>query len=119
MRAKNGVKGLRGAIRFFAPCGPSRCDSKPAGAAPDRAQPVDRRSPEHHVSRRQRTVHLASCGWHLVRAVEYNPTARKAEVGDRVALQSIARDVIVLPRRSSMIRPDYSQFEETLRHCVD
>jgi iron(III) transport system ATP-binding protein len=34
----------------------------------------------------------------FVRAVEYNPTARKAEVGDRVALQFDARDVIVLPR---------------------
>ncbi len=34
----------------------------------------------------------------LVRAVEYNPAARKAEVGDRVALQVDARDVIVLPR---------------------
>jgi iron(III) transport system ATP-binding protein len=34
----------------------------------------------------------------LVRAVEYNPAARKAEVGDRVALQVDARDVIALPR---------------------
>ncbi|HEX9265443.1 MAG TPA: ABC transporter ATP-binding protein [Candidatus Binatia bacterium] len=34
----------------------------------------------------------------LIRAVEYNPTARKAEAGDRVALQVDARDVIVLPR---------------------
>jgi iron(III) transport system ATP-binding protein len=33
----------------------------------------------------------------LVRAVEYNPAARKAEVGDRVALEVDARDVIVLP----------------------
>ena len=34
----------------------------------------------------------------FVRAVEYNPTVRKAELGDRVALQVDARDVIVLPR---------------------
>lgn len=34
----------------------------------------------------------------FIRALEYNPTARKAEVGDRVALQIDARDVIVLPR---------------------
>ncbi len=34
----------------------------------------------------------------FLRAVEYNPTARKAEVGDRVALQVDAHDVIVLPR---------------------
>ena len=34
----------------------------------------------------------------VVRAVEYNPAARKAEIGDRVALQVDARDVIVLPR---------------------
>jgi ABC-type Fe3+/spermidine/putrescine transport system ATPase subunit len=34
----------------------------------------------------------------FVRAVEYNPTARKAEVGDRVALRVDAHDVIVLPR---------------------
>ena len=34
----------------------------------------------------------------FVRAVEHNPTARKAEVGDRVALQVDAHQVIVLPR---------------------
>jgi iron(III) transport system ATP-binding protein len=34
----------------------------------------------------------------VVRAVEYNPTARKAAVGDRVALQIDARDVMVLPQ---------------------
>jgi len=34
----------------------------------------------------------------MVRAVEYNPTARKAAVGDRVALEVDPRDVMVLPR---------------------
>ena len=34
----------------------------------------------------------------LVRAIEHNPTTRKAQVGDRVALQVDARDVIVLPQ---------------------
>jgi iron(III) transport system ATP-binding protein len=34
----------------------------------------------------------------VVRAVEYNPAARKAEVGDRVVLQIDAGDVVVLPR---------------------
>ena len=34
----------------------------------------------------------------LVRAVEYNPAARSARVGDRVTLQFHARDVVVLPR---------------------
>ena len=34
----------------------------------------------------------------VLRAVEYNPAARKAEVGDRVVLQVDARDVVVLPR---------------------
>jgi iron(III) transport system ATP-binding protein len=34
----------------------------------------------------------------FVRAVEFNPTAKRADVGDRAALQVHARDVIVLPR---------------------
>lgn len=34
----------------------------------------------------------------VVRAVEYHPAARSAAVGDRVALQFHARDVVVLPR---------------------
>ena len=34
----------------------------------------------------------------VLRAVEYNPAARKAEVGDRVVLHVDARDVVVLPR---------------------
>jgi iron(III) transport system ATP-binding protein len=33
----------------------------------------------------------------LIRAVEYNPTARKAAVGDRVSLQLDPRDVMILP----------------------
>jgi ABC-type Fe3+/spermidine/putrescine transport system ATPase subunit len=34
----------------------------------------------------------------LIRAVEYNPREKRAEIGDRVALEVEARDVIVLPR---------------------
>jgi ABC-type Fe3+/spermidine/putrescine transport system ATPase subunit len=34
----------------------------------------------------------------VVRAVDYQPTTRKAEVGDRIALQFDARDVVVLRR---------------------
>jgi iron(III) transport system ATP-binding protein len=36
----------------------------------------------------------------VVLAVEHNPTTRKAEVGDRVALQLDARDVVVLPQEA-------------------
>ncbi|HEU4340813.1 MAG TPA: ABC transporter ATP-binding protein [Candidatus Binatia bacterium] len=34
----------------------------------------------------------------LVHAVEYNPTTRKADVGDQVVLQIAAIDIVVLPR---------------------
>ena len=34
----------------------------------------------------------------VVRAVEYNPTARKAQVGDRLALEFDANAVVVLPQ---------------------
>jgi TOBE domain len=34
----------------------------------------------------------------IVRAVEHNPTSRKAEVGDRLALEFAAQVVVVLPQ---------------------
>jgi ABC-type Fe3+/spermidine/putrescine transport system ATPase subunit len=34
----------------------------------------------------------------FVHAVEYNPTTRKADVGDQVVLQIAAIDIVVLPR---------------------
>ena len=34
----------------------------------------------------------------VVRAVEHNPVARKAQVGDRLALQFDAQAVVVLPQ---------------------
>src|SRR4026207_842779 len=34
----------------------------------------------------------------IVRAVEYNPVTRKAQIGDRLALQFDAKAVVVLPQ---------------------
>jgi len=101
VRALNGVKGMaRG--------DPVVCSVRPESVRLRRAEGPTSEQVNQLTGEVQSIMYLGDSEQYslrladgsFVRAVEYNPTARKAEVGDRVALQVDAHDVIVLPREA-------------------
>jgi iron(III) transport system ATP-binding protein len=99
VRAFDGVKGVARGDRVF-------CSVRPESVRLHRAEgptsePLNQLTGEvqsimYLGDSEQYTLRLADGT--LIRAVEYNPREKRAEVGDRVALELDARDVIVLPQ---------------------
>ena len=101
VRAKYAVKGLARGEPVFCSVRPESLRLRPA-EAPTRIAPSEGinelsgavQSVMYLGDNEQYSLRLADGV--TLRAVEYNPTARKAGVGDRVGLQFDARDVVVL-----------------------
>ena len=99
VRGLNGVKGMaRG--------DPVVCSVRPEAVRLHRSEGSTPEQPNRLTGEVQSIMYLGDSEQYslrladgsFVRAVEHNPTARKAEVGDRVVLQVDAHEVIVLPR---------------------
>jgi iron(III) transport system ATP-binding protein len=103
VRAKNGVKGLERGEPVFCSVRPESLRLKLA-AESSGISPSD--GTNEILAEVQSIMYLGDNEQYSLRladtvtmhAVEYNPTARKAQVGDRVALQFDARAVVVLPQ---------------------
>lgn len=101
VRAKNTVKGLARGEPVFCSVRPESLRLKPAGE-PTGITPSDGinelsgavQSVMYLGDNEQYSLRLADGV--MVRAVEYNPTATKAGIGDRIGLQFEARDVVVV-----------------------
>jgi len=101
VRAKNGVKGMARGESVFCSVRPESLRLKPA-AESSGLPPSD--STNELLAAVQSIMYLGDneqyslriAGSAIMRAVEYNPTARKAQVGDRVALQFDTQAVVVL-----------------------
>jgi ABC-type Fe3+/spermidine/putrescine transport system ATPase subunit len=106
VRALNGVKGMaRGDLVF--------CAVRPEAARLKLAEKSSNVTPSertnHLTGEVQSIMYLGDSEEYslrladgvLLRAVEYNPTTRKVEIGDRVDLELDARDVVVLPQEES------------------
>lgn len=101
VRAKNGVKGLARGERVI-------CSVRPESLRLERADPSRPTSPSDGANELSGEVQsimylgdteqysLRLTNGTMVRAVDYHPQARKAEVGDRIVLQFDAQDAIVL-----------------------
>jgi iron(III) transport system ATP-binding protein len=99
MRALNSVKGIQRGDQVFCSMRPESLRLRTADGPP--SEQLNQLTGEvqsvmYLGESEQYTLRLADGTF--VRAVEFNPAAKKAEVGDRAALQVHARDVIVLPR---------------------
>ncbi|HXV50022.1 MAG TPA: ABC transporter ATP-binding protein [Candidatus Binatia bacterium] len=99
IRALNGVKGIGRGDMVFCSVRPESMRLRPAdGSTSDQLNELtgEVQSIMYLGESEQYTLRLDDGTF--VRAVEFNPTAKRADVGDRAALQVHARDVIVLPR---------------------
>ena len=103
VRAKNGVDGLAPGAPVFCSVRPESLHLRPAAESTAAAQPAsvnelpaEVRSITYLGDNEQYSLHLADNV--IARAVEHNPTTRKARVGDRLALQFDAQAVVVLPQ---------------------
>jgi iron(III) transport system ATP-binding protein len=102
VHAKNGVKGIQLGDTVFCSVRPECLKLRPAGESSDvRSQPAN------HLPAEVKTImYLGDSEQYSLRladsitmhAVEYNPTARKAQVGERVALEFDPQAVVVLPQ---------------------
>jgi iron(III) transport system ATP-binding protein len=98
VRASNGAKGMARGDRVF-------CSVRPESLRLQRAEGAASGQPNQLTGEVQSIMYLGDSEQYtlrltdgtLIRAVEYHPRAIGAEVGDRVALEVDARDVIVLP----------------------
>jgi iron(III) transport system ATP-binding protein len=103
VRAKNGVQGIERGEPVFCSVRPESVQLKSAaessGIPPSEATNqllAEVQSIMYLGDNEQYSLRLADDV--IMHAVEYNPTARKAQVGDRVALQFDAQAVVVLPQ---------------------
>jgi iron(III) transport system ATP-binding protein len=103
VRAKNGVKGMARGAPVFCSVRPESLRLKPApessGIAPSNATNellAEVQSIMYLGDNEQYSLRLADST--LVRAMDYNPTTRKAQVGDRLALEFDTQAVVVLPQ---------------------
>jgi iron(III) transport system ATP-binding protein len=99
VRALNGVKGIGRGDMVFCSVRPESMRLRTAGGSTsDQLNELtgEVQSIMYLGESEQYTLRLDDGTF--VRAVEFNPTAKRADVGDRAALQVHARDVIVLPR---------------------
>jgi iron(III) transport system ATP-binding protein len=103
VRAKNGVQGIERGESVFCSVRPESVQLKPAADSSDIPSP---HTTNHLLAEVQSIMYLGDNEQYSLRladsvtmhAVEYNPTQRKAQVGDRVALQFDAQAVVVLPQ---------------------
>jgi len=102
VRAKNGVKGIKRGDTVFCSVRPESLVIRPAAessAIPSRTTNqllAEVKSIMYLGDNEQYSLHLADSV--MMHAVEYNVSARKAQVGERVALQFDAQAVVVLPQ---------------------
>ncbi len=103
VRARNGVKGIERGDTVYCSVRPESVQLKPAaessGIPPSEATNqllAEVQSIMYLGDNEQYSLRLADDV--TMHAVEYNPTARKAQVGDRLALQFDAQAVVVLPQ---------------------
>jgi len=102
VRAKNGVKGIKRGDTVFCSVRPESLVIRPAAessAIPSRTTNqllAEVKSIMYLGDNEQYSLHLADSL--MMHAVEYNVSARKAQVGERVALQFDAQAVVVLPQ---------------------
>jgi iron(III) transport system ATP-binding protein len=99
IRALNGVKGMTRGDQVFCSVRPESMRLRPPdGATSEEFNQLtgEVQSVMYLGESEQYTLRLANGTF--VRAVEFNPSAKRAEVGDRAELQIHVRDVIVLPR---------------------
>jgi spermidine/putrescine ABC transporter ATP-binding subunit len=102
VRAKNGVKGIKRGDTVFCSVRPESLVIRPAtesSAIPSRTTNqllAEVKSIMYLGDNEQYSLHLADSV--MMHAVEYNVSARKAQVGERVALQFDAQAVVVLPQ---------------------
>ncbi len=106
LQGVNGAGGLGRGAPVVCSIRPEAFHLQPVGAprAPTPERQINRLTGEVQTitylgDSEQYTLRLAD--GMLVRAVEYNPRNRKAEVGDRVALEIDVADVVVLPQEAS------------------
>jgi ABC-type Fe3+/spermidine/putrescine transport system ATPase subunit len=103
VRAKNGVQGIERGESVFCSVRPESVQLKPAA---DSSDIPSRYTTNHLLAEVQSIMYLGDNEQYslrladgaIVRAVEYNPTTRKAQVGDRLALQFDTQAVVVLPQ---------------------
>jgi ABC-type Fe3+/spermidine/putrescine transport system ATPase subunit len=103
VRGKNGVKGMARGEPVFCSVRPESLRLKPAPASSS-IPPSD--ATNELIAEVQSIMYLGDNELYslcladstIVRAVEHNPTTRKAEVGDRLALEFDAQVVVVLPQ---------------------
>jgi iron(III) transport system ATP-binding protein len=103
VRGKNGVKGMARGEPVFCSVRPESLRLKPAPASS--SIPTSDATNEL-IAEVQSIMYLGDNELYslrladstIVRAVEHNPTRRKAEVGDRLALEFAAQVVVVLPQ---------------------
>jgi iron(III) transport system ATP-binding protein len=103
VRALNGVKGTNRGDAVFCSVRPESVRVKPAEESP--SEPINRLTAEvqsimYLGDSEEYCLRLADGV--LIRAVDYTPTTRRIDVGDRVALEIDPRDVVVLPQEESI-----------------
>jgi iron(III) transport system ATP-binding protein len=99
VRASNGARGMARGDRVF-------CSVRPESVRLHRAEGPKSEQMNQLTGEVQSIMYLGDSEEYtlrlmdgtLVRAVEYNPRAKTADVGERVALEVDARDVVVLPQ---------------------
>jgi ABC-type Fe3+/spermidine/putrescine transport system ATPase subunit len=103
VRSKNGVKGIERGEPVFCSVRPEsvqlKSTAESSGISPSDGTNellAEVQSIMYLGDNEQYSLRLADDV--IMHAVEYNPTARKAQVGDRVALQFDAQAVVVLPQ---------------------
>ncbi len=102
VHAKNGVKGIKRGDTVFCSVRPESLEIRPAAESSDNRS----RTTNHLLAEVKTIMYLGDSEQYSLRladsvtmhAVEYNPTARKAQVGERVALQFDPQAVVVLPQ---------------------
>jgi iron(III) transport system ATP-binding protein len=102
VHAKNGVKGIKRGDTVFCSVRPESLEIRPATESCD----VRSRTTNHLLAEVKTIMYLGDSEQYSLRladsitmhAVEYTPTARKAQVGERVALQFDPQAVVVLPQ---------------------
>ena len=102
VHAKNGVKGIKRGEPVFCSVRPESLKITPAAESSD----IPSHTINHLLAEVQSIMYLGDNEQYSLRladsvmmhAVEYNPIARKAQVGDRVAVKFDAQTVVVLPQ---------------------
>ena len=102
VHAKNGVKGIKRGDRVFCSVRPECLKLRSAAESSDNRS----RAINHLLAEVKTIMYLGDSEQYSLRladsvtmhAVEYNPTARKAQVGERVALEFDPQAVVVLPQ---------------------